>query len=144
MAKRGPKGPITQQHLDALAEGRRLGVASRKQDAVIHRYLKALETAGAQRRKRGRVPQPPSRPEVWAKLIEQSNDPVTRLKHRGHLHAAEEYWDSIDGAEVELAAALEGFIEQAAAYGERLGVTYWDWAEEGVPDDVLRKAGIKR
>jgi hypothetical protein len=54
-------------------------------------------------------------------------------------------------AEKELAAptvdreALEaGFVESAASYGERKGITYPAWREVGVPASVLKAAGISR
>jgi hypothetical protein len=36
-----------------------------------------------------------------------------------------------------------GFVENAASYSERKGVTYTAWREFGVPAKVLRSAGIK-
>lgn len=36
-----------------------------------------------------------------------------------------------------------GFIENAASYSERKGISYTAWREFGVPAKVLRQAGIK-
>ena len=47
--------------------------------------------------------------------------------------------ESQDEGEVE-----KGFVENAAAYSERKGITYRAWREAGVPAAVLKKAGIAR
>ena len=36
-----------------------------------------------------------------------------------------------------------GFVEHAASYSDRKGVSYTAWREFGVPASVLRTAGIK-
>ncbi len=41
--------------------------------------------------------------------------------------------------------AVEGaFVEAAAGYAERKGISYAAWRELGVPADVLKRAGISR
>ncbi|HEY5246160.1 MAG TPA: hypothetical protein VIJ60_10875, partial [Acidimicrobiales bacterium] len=45
---------------------------------------------------------------------------------------------------VDLGALEKQFVKVAAAYGERKGIDYPTWREEGVPAAVLEKAGIAR
>ncbi len=46
---------------------------------------------------------------------------------------------------VDLTALQKDFAAAAqAAYGERKGITYAAWREVGVPDAVLKSAGISR
>ena len=48
------------------------------------------------------------------------------------------------GTGVEL-GALEGeFVQIAASYGDRHGISYSSWREIGVPAAVLKQAGIAR
>jgi hypothetical protein len=47
--------------------------------------------------------------------------------------------DGVDLVEVE-----QAFIEVAAAYSERQGISYASWRDVGVPAAVLRSAGIAR
>jgi len=44
---------------------------------------------------------------------------------------------------VDMEALEAGFVEHAASYSERKGVSYTAWREFGVPAKVLRDAGIK-
>ena len=43
-----------------------------------------------------------------------------------------------------LARLEAGFVRSAKAYGERKGISYAAWREQGVPAAVLRQAGITR
>jgi len=126
---------MTQEHKDALAEGRAQGRA-------VRGYLEALE---AHRPKRGRKRTPES---MRARLstIEASldaADPMTRLQlvqERLDLAAA------ITAAEttIDLSALEDGFVTAASGYGERKGISYAAWREVGVPAAILKRAGIGR
>lgn len=123
---------MSQDHKDALAEGRR-------QARAIKAYMKAV-----QGRKRGR---PTSKKAVESR-IEKLNEQIgnaedlkkveliqARLDLEGQLARLEETEDT---------EALEaGFVEHAAAYSERKGISYTAWREVGVPAAVLRSAGVK-
>ena len=127
---------MSDEHKAALAEGR-------EQGRVVRRYLEALEW---HRPKRGRKRTPESITKRLAAIDEQlpAADPLNRL------HLVQERLDlefelaagSGDGAELE---ELElAFIEVAADYGERKGLTYGAWRGVGVEPRVLKAAGIGR
>ena len=127
---------MSDEHKAALAEGR-------EQGRVVRRYLEALES---HRPKRGRKRTPESIAKRLAAIDEQlaAADPLNRLHLlqermdlEGELVASE-----ADGADLdELEAA---FVEVAAAYGERKGLTYDAWRSIGVEPRVLKAAGIGR
>ena len=45
---------------------------------------------------------------------------------------------------VDLSELEKGFVDAAAEYGRRKGITYAAWREAGVPSAVLNRAGIGR
>ncbi len=126
---------MTQEHKDALAIGREQGRA-------VRRYLEALE---AHRPKRGRKRTPESIQkrlnDIEAKLEEA--DALTRLQLRQErMDLQAELAAKSDG--VDLSQLEEDFVQAAKAYGERKGITYAAWREQGVDPAVLRRAGIRR
>ncbi len=129
------KSPMTQEHKDALAQGR-------EQGRSVRRYLDALET---HRPKRGRKRTPESiqkrLDDIEVKL--EAADPLTRLQlrqeRRDLLSELETKSNGVDLAQLE-----EDFVQSAKAYGERKGITYATWREQGVDPGVLRRAGIRR
>jgi hypothetical protein len=127
---------MSDEHKAALAEGR-------DQGRVVRRYLEALES---HRPKRGRKRTPETITKRLGVIEEQlaGADPLSRL------HLLQEKMDlerqlagsGADGADLgELEAA---FVEVAAAYGERKGLTYEAWRAIGVEPRVLKAAGIGR
>ena len=46
--------------------------------------------------------------------------------------------------EVDLSSLTTDFVEAAAGYSERKGISYAAWRELGVDASVLKRAGIKR
>lgn len=134
-AKRGPKGPMSDDHKAALAQGRSEGRAVRE-------YLHALR---ANKPKRGRKRTPDSIDRrlkaVDAELAEA--DPL------GELRLIQERRDLIAerdrmGEGVDLGKVEQAFVEVAARYSARQGISYSSWREVGVPASVLRQAGIAR
>ena len=126
---------MTDEHKEALAKGRAEGRA-------VRAYLEALE---AHKPKRGRKRTPDSMrariDAIEAALPEA--DPMTRLQlvqERMDLDAA----IAASETTVDLTALEDGFVDAAAGYGERKGITYAAWREVGVPAAVLKRAGIKR
>ncbi|MBI2706332.1 MAG: hypothetical protein HYX32_13735 [Actinobacteria bacterium] len=126
---------MSAQHKAALAEGRTQGRA-------VRNYLNALE---AHKPKRGRRRTPES---IAARLdrIEgelESADSVKRvelIQERLDLRAElDTYENKIDLADLEAE-----FIEAAAEYSERKGISYKAWREAGVPAATLTAAGITR
>lgn len=125
---------MSDAHKAALAEGR-------VQARMIKAYLEALEE-----RRPGRAVTPESLKSRLVRIderLETEDDVLRRLEliqQRINLHEAlaKAYAASaIDELEV-------GFVEYAAAYSERKGITYGAWREIGVPAATLKKAGIAR
>jgi hypothetical protein len=129
------KTPMSDTHKAALAEGRSQGRAVRS-------YLEALE---AHKPKRGRKRTPDSMKKRLEKIDADyvNADPLRRLQ------LAQERLDlqhELEATEktVDLAALETEFASAAKAYGERKGITYAAWREVGVPNTVLKQAGITR
>jgi hypothetical protein len=124
---------MSAEHKAALAQGR-------KESRAIKSYLEALAA-----RKPGRPVNKATLNKrldrVNAKLAE-SSDPLGRVELiQSRLDIAKALADS-DIAE-DMGALEAGFIEHAASYSERKGVSYTAWREFGVPASVLRAAGVK-
>ena len=125
---------MSDAHKEALAKGR-------KESRAIKRYLEALSS-----RRPGRPVTAETLTARLAKLEQQiagATDPLKRvdlvqkrLDTAAALKAAE---DSAD-----LDALERGFVDHAAAYSERKGITYPAWREAGGPAAVLKKAGINQ
>lgn len=130
-----PRKEMTDEHKAALAEGRAQGRA-------VRGYLEALE---AHRPKRGRKRTPDT---MRARLaaIESSIDSADPMKRLQLVQERLDLAAAIAAAEttVDLTALEEGFVEAAAAYGRRKGISYAAWREVGVPASVLKRAGIGR
>ncbi len=127
---------MSDEHKAALAEGR-------EQGRVVRRYLEALER---HRPRRGRK----RTQEGIAKRLAAIDEQLATADALSRLHLAQERMDlklqlsptTGNGAEMqELEAA---FIEAAADYGERKGLTYAAWRAAGVEPRVLKAAGIGR
>jgi hypothetical protein len=125
--------PMSQEHKDALAEGRR-------QSRAIKAYLGAIKA-----KKPGR---PVTRETIEARLqrvsgqLVASEDPLEsvelvqlRLDLEAQLAAI---GDSENMAELE-----KGFVDYARGYSDRKGISYTAWREVGVPAAVLRQSGIR-
>jgi hypothetical protein len=135
VAKAKKRFEMSDDHKAALAEGRAQGRAVRE-------YLAALEADRKPGRKvdrgaiEGRIADVQTR-------IDGEPDPAKRvelIQKRLDLEAK-----LIDlGDDVDLEALEEGFVQAAAPYSERKGITYTAWREAGVPAAVLKKAGVSR
>jgi hypothetical protein len=126
---------MSKAHKAALAEGR-------EQGAVVRRYLEALDAAKPRRGRRRSPASIAKRLTVIEKELEAA-EPLHRLhlrQERRGLHAAQAETQGT----VDLGALEKQFVKVAAAYGERKGIDYPTWREEGVPAAVLEKAGIAR
>ncbi len=126
---------MSDEHKAALAKGREQGRAVRE-------YLAALE----QDRKPGR---PVDRSTIEAKLpevqaqIDAEPDPAKRVELIQKRLDLEERLVEL-GQEPDIDALEKAFVEVAAEYSERKGITYPAWREAGVAAPVLKQAGIKR
>ncbi|TVR37787.1 MAG: hypothetical protein EA388_00885 [Nitriliruptor sp.] len=126
---------MSKEHKEALAKGREQGKAVRD-------YLSALESE----RKPGRQV---DRGTVEARIadvqssIDDEPDPAKRVTLIQKRLDLEEQLISID-EEPDLEALEAAFVDAAAPYSERKGISYTAWREAGVPAATLKRAGIKR
>ena len=127
---------MTDEHKAALAEGR-------EQGRVVRRYLEALES---HRPKRGRRRTAEGINNRLAAIDQQvaAADPLSRVHLLQERMDLEQELAAAGGDADELEDLEAGFIEVAAAYGERKGLTYEAWRSIGVEPRVLKAAGIGR
>ena len=125
---------MSSAHKAALAQGRREGRA-------VKGYLEALA---------GRRPGRPVTPE---RLRERANDLAEKIAvETDALKALELRQARLDveaaltraEATADFSALEAAFVEHAASYSERKGISYPAWREAGVPAEVLRRAGVPR
>jgi hypothetical protein len=129
------KRSMSDQHKASLAQGRQEG-------RVVRNYLEALERHAPKRGRRRTVDSVDRRLAAIEKEL-MAADPVTRLKlvqERRDLTAER----STLGAPADLAGLENDFVEIAASYSHRQGISYQSWREVGVPAAVLSRAGISR
>jgi hypothetical protein len=126
---------MSDEHKAALAAGRAQGRAVRD-------YLGALE----QEKKPGRkvdARSVESRINDVQATIDSEPDPAKRVELiQKRLDLESKLVDLQDQPDIE--ALEEAFVEAAAPYSERKGITYSAWREAGVPAAVLKRAGVKR
>lgn len=135
MATKRSRTPMSDEHKAALAEGRNQGRA-------VRRYLEALE---AHKPKRGRKRTSDSIQKRLGKIdVELAGaDPLKRLQLIQERIDLLEELESAD-SKVDLSELEEGFVEAAAAYSTRKGISYAAWRQLGVEAAVLKRAGISR
>lgn len=126
---------MSDEHKAALAEGRNQGRS-------VRRYLEALD---AHRPKRGRKRTPDSMQKrldrIDAELV--AADPLKRLQLIQERLDLKQELESA-GQSVDLSGLEQEFVEAAAAYSKRKGISYAAWRELGVEPAVLKRAGIGR
>lgn len=128
------RAPISDDHKAALERGRNEG-------RVVRRYLEHLDShkpkRGRQRSKDGIE----KRLTQIEKALSVYTNPLTRLQliqERMDLQAASEVkTDLVDGEGLE-----KEFTKVAQGYSARKGISATAWRELGVPNSVLRSAGI--
>jgi hypothetical protein len=135
MAKRGPKGPMTDEHKAALAMGRNEGNA-------VRNYLEALRS---NKPKRGRRR---TRESIAARLTAidtelDTADPMNELRLRQERRDLQSEMASL-GAKVDITALENGFVAVGKSYSTRQGISYATWREIGIDAAVLKRAGISR
>jgi hypothetical protein len=123
------------EHKAALAEGRDQGRA-------VRRYLEALE---ANKPKRGRKRSPDS----MKKRLQAVEDEIAAADPLKRLHLVQERLDLVAALEaskatVDIDELEKEFVDAAATYSQRKGISYSAWRELGVPSSVLDRAGISR
>ena len=120
---------MTEEHKAALAQGRR-------ESAGIKAYLGSLQIT----KKRGRRPTP----ERVDELQEQAAAEFDPLKRLELVQKRLDVEKQLAAPTVDVEVLEDGFVEYAAQYGARKGITYPAWREVGVPASVLKAAGINR
>lgn len=125
------KRPMSDEHKQALAEGRAQGRAVRD-------YLAAIQST---KKTPGRKPQ--LTPDELQQRIDSEPDPAKRLELTQKRINAEAR-AAADDEVLDLEALEQRFIEVAKTYAERKGISYTAFRELGVPASVLKDAGIPR
>ena len=129
------KSSMSDSHKEALALGR-------EQGRLVRRYVDALD---ANRPKRGRK----RTLETVSRRLKEVERLLEEAQGLDRVHLIQERMDlrnemMVKSTVVDLSELEAGFIDAAAAYGRRKGVTYAAWREAGVPSAVLSRAGIGR
>jgi len=134
-AKRGPKGPMSDTHKAALAQGRAEGRA-------VRHYLAALR---ANKPKRGRKRTPDSVQKRLDSIDSQlaEADPMSELRLLQERRDLQQEIESMSGS-VDVSALEDAFVDVAQGYSQRQGIAYATWRDVGVPAAVLKRAGITR
>jgi hypothetical protein len=129
------KTKMTDEHKQALAEGREIGRA-------VKAYLEALEQ---HRPRRGRK----RTTESITKRLNAINAALPEASPIKKVELIQERRDlevelATLGTKVDISGLEKDFVKHAKTYSERKGISYSTWREVGVPADVLKKAGITR
>jgi len=122
----------------------KMTTAEKAEVTAIREYLKALEQ-NAPRRGRKRTPDG-IRHQLASVATEMEGATVTRqldlVQQRINL---EDELEALEQAgSIDLSALEANFVDHAAAYGGRRGISYAAWREVGVSAATLKAAGIRR
>ena len=127
------KTKMTDEHKQALAEGREIGRA-------VKAYLEALEQHKPRRgRKRTTESVNKRLSAINAALPDAS--PIKKVELVQERRDLEVELATL-GTKVDISGLEKDFVKSAKTYSERKGISYSTWREVGVPADVLKKAGI--
>jgi hypothetical protein len=112
--------------------------------AAVREYLKALDQS-APRPGRKRTPDGVRR-QLASVVAEMDGATVTRrlslVQQRIDLKAELETLEQTNS--IDLSALEASFVDHAASYGGRLGISYAAWREVGISAATLKAAGIPR
>lgn len=126
---------MSDEHKAALAEGRAQGKAVRD-------YLTAIEQERKPGRRRDRSVVERRIGQIQA-TIDGESDPAKRVELiQRRLDLEQQLIQMADEAEV--GELEDAFVEIAAEYSQRKGISYPAWREAGVPAAVLKRAGVRR
>ena len=118
--------------------------AEKAEVTAIREYLKALEQ-NAPRRGRKRTPDGIRR-QLASVTTEMEGATITRqldmVQQRIDLETELEALEQ--AGSIDLSALEANFVDHAAAYGGRRGISYAAWREIGVSAATLKAAGIRR
>ncbi len=139
MAESGGKGGRKR----VMSEDQKQSIAlGRRQNRAVDEYLRYLESAKPKRGRKRDVARVEKQLELaQAELATASG--VRRLDLMQKIQNLEEELQktklTTDVQDIE-----DAFIEHAAAYSQRKGISYKTWIAVGVPAEVLMKAGIPK
>ena len=109
-----------------------------RETRTVRRYLEML--CSPQQRRRRTPEQVRERIDEISDAIDTETSPLRRLHlTQERIELTAHLDDDIADDTAEITAA---FIDVAAAFSERRGITWAAWRELGVPVDVLRAAGV--
>lgn len=126
---------MSDDHKEALAKGRTQGRAVRE-------YLAALSQGSKPGRKLDKPTIEKRIPELQ-RQIDEEGDPAKRVDLIQRRLDLEERLASFSD-EVDLEQLENAYVDVAADYSERRGISYTAWREAGVPAAVLKRAGVRR
>ncbi len=135
MAKRGPKGPLSDAHKAALAAGRTEG-------KVVRDYLEALRTNKPKRGRKRTADTIQARLDAIEAELE-ATDALTELRLLQERRDLQKELETKDTG-VDIAALEAEFVKIAKSYSARQGIAYATWRDVGVEAAVLRQAGLGR
>jgi len=122
----------------------KMTTAEKAEVTAIREYLKALEQ-NAPRRGRKRTPDGIRR-QLASVAAEMEGATVTRqldmVQQRIDLETELEALEQ--AGSIDLSALEANFVDHAAGYGGRRGISYAAWREVGVSAATLKAAGIRR
>jgi len=78
-----------------------------------------------------------------AEQVEAEQNSLKRLQFIQQRFDVEDKLKAVDDS-VDYEALQAAFVDAAASYSERKGISYSAWREAGVAPDVLKSAGIRR
>ena len=125
---------VTPEHKAAMIQGR-------TETRVVRQYLEALDgvrKSGGRRRSK----------ETLQKRLAAVEQELESADSVGRLHLIQERIDlqrAVEAAEqnVDINELESAFVDVAASYSERKGISYQAWREVGVPPKVLHSAGVR-
>ena len=134
-AKRGPKTPMTDEHMAALAKGRVEG-------RVVREYLEGLRATKPKRGRKRTAETVATRLETIDAELESASpiDELLLVQERRDLRSElESMSDIIDMKQLEAE-----FVALAKSYSQSKQISYQSWRDVGVEASVLKAAGISR
>lgn len=136
MATKPKKRAMTDEHKEALAEGR-------NHARIVGRYLEALE---AHKPKRGRKRTADSVKKRLATVEQElkKSTGLARLSLLQERRDLEVELAGMQGGSPDLTNLEKEFVKVAKPYSARKRISYGAWREFGVAPEVLKRAGITR
>lgn len=125
---------LSDDHKAAIAKGR-------SEARTVRAYLDAVATKTP--RRGASVATLKQRLDRLNEQVEAEQNSLKRLQLIQQRFDVEDKLKTVDGS-VDHAALQAAFVDAAASYSERKGISYSAWREAGVAPSVLKSAGIRR